>query len=306
MNYLGNIKELIEKDIVLKKKHRLIESNSILNTYFEIGRLIVEAQGGKARAKYGNGLIKEWSKVLTNLYGKGYDYTNLSRMRQLYLVFEKVGAVSQELSWTHYRYILSLKSKLEMNYYINISIKQNLSSRQLVEKIKNKEYERLEYKDNIEIINDNKDVTIKDMIKNPILIPVDKTIDKLSEKALKQFILHKLEEFLLELGYGFNYTGSEYKLGNHKCDLLFFNTELNAYVVIELKIRKLKPIDIGQINFYMNYIDDNLKKDYMNKTIGIILCKENNEIVVKYVTDERILFSTYKLKKIENSILSKH
>ena len=89
MNYLENIKELIEKDIVLKKKHRLIENNSTLVTYFEIGRLIVEAQGGEVRAKYGNGLIKEWSKILTNKYGKGYDYTNLSRMRQLYLTFEK-------------------------------------------------------------------------------------------------------------------------------------------------------------------------------------------------------------------------
>ena len=107
MQYLDNIKSLIEKDIVLKKKHKLIENNSTLNTYFEIGKLIVVAQGGKERAKYGNRLIKEWSKTLTNLYGKGYDYTNLSRMRQLYLTFEKVGAVSQQLTWTHYRYILS-------------------------------------------------------------------------------------------------------------------------------------------------------------------------------------------------------
>ena len=107
MEYLDNIKNLIEKDMVLKKKHKLIENNSTLNTYFEIGKLIVVAQGGKERAKYGNRLIKEWSKTLTNLYGKGYDYTNLSRMRQLYLTFEKVGAVSQQLTWTHYRYILS-------------------------------------------------------------------------------------------------------------------------------------------------------------------------------------------------------
>ena len=107
MQYLDNIKNLIENDIVLKKKHKLIENNSTLNTYFEIGKLIVVAQGGKERAKYGNRLIKEWSKTLTNLYGKGYDYTNLSRMRQLYLTFEKVGAVSQQLTWTHYRYILS-------------------------------------------------------------------------------------------------------------------------------------------------------------------------------------------------------
>jgi len=295
MNYLDNIKELIENDIVLKKKHRIIETNSTLNTYFEIGRLIVEAQGGNTRAKYGNGLIKEWSKELTKFYGKGYDYTNLSRMRQLYLVFEKVGSLPQQLSWTNLSIILPIKEESKRNYYINISIKQNLSSRKLKEKIKNKEYERLEYKDDIEITNDTKEITIKDMIKNPILIQVDKNIDRLSEKALKQFILEKLEEFLLELGYGFTYVGSEYKLDKYKCDLLFFNTELTCYIVIELKIRKLRPSDIGQIKFYMNYIDSNIKKDYMNKTIGIILCKENNEIVVKYITDERILFSTYKI-----------
>jgi len=133
------------------------------------------------------------------------------------------------------------------------------------------------------------------MIKNPILINTSKYVDKLNEKALKNFILEKIEEFLLELGYGFTYVGSEYKLGKFKCDLLFFNYELNAFVVIELKIRKLKPIDIGQIKYYMNYVDSNIKKDYMNKTIGIILYKEDDEIVIKYVTDERILFSAYKL-----------
>ena len=136
-------------------------------------------------------------------------------------------------------------------------------------------------------------LTIKDMIKNPILIKTNKEIDKLSEKALKQFILEKIEEFLLELGYGFTYVGCEYKLDKYKCDLLFFNYELNSFVVIELKIIKLKASDIGQIKLYMNYIDMNIKKDYMNKTIGIILCKENDDIVIKYVTDERIFTSEY-------------
>ena len=294
MEYLNNIKELIEKDIVLKKKHRLIENNSILNTYFEIGRLIVEAQGGSERAKYGNGLIKEWSRELTNLYGKGYDTSNLKRMRKFYLTFQKGGPVGH-LSWSHYRYILPIKEESKRNYYINLCIKQNLTKNQLIEKIKNNDYERLEYKDNIEIITDNKEVTIKDMIKNPILIKTSKNIDKLSEKALREFILEKIEEFLLELGYGFTYVGSEYKLGEHRCDLLFFNTELACYIVIELKIRKLKPIDYGQIKMYMNYIDTNIRKEYMNKTIGIILCKEGNEIVAKYIDDNNTLISTYKL-----------
>ena len=294
MNYLDNIKELIESDIVLKKKHKLLEENSTLNTYFEIGRLIVEAQGGEERAKYGNDLINTWSKILTKEYGKGYDASNLRRMRQLYVVFQKCGPVGH-ISWTHYRYILPIKEESKRNYYINLCIKQNLSKRQLQEKIKNKEYERLEYKENIELITDSSEITVKDMIKNPILIKTNKKIDKLDEKALKQFILEKIEEFLLELGYGFTYVGSEYRLGKFKCDLLFFNYELKCFVVIELKIRKLMPSDIGQIKYYINYIDRNIKKGYMNESIGIILCKENDEIVVKYVTDERVLFSTYEL-----------
>lgn len=298
MNYLNNIKELIEKNIVLKKKHKLIEENSTLTTYFNIGKLIVEAQGGENYAKYGNNLINNWSKDLTNLYGKGYDSSNLRRMRQLYLVFQKCGAVPHKLTWTNISLILPIKEKSKRNYYINICIKQNLSSRKLKEKIKNKEYERLEYKDNIELITDNSEITMRDMIKDPILIKTSKNIDNLSEKALKEFILEKIEEFLLELGYGFAYAGSEVRLGNHRCDLLFFNTELNAYIVIELKIRKLIPSDIGQIKYYMNYIDYNIKKSYMNKTIGLILCKEGNEIVIKYVTDERILMSTYELSNI--------
>ena len=214
-------------------------------------------------------------------------------MIQLYLTFQNIGPMAQQLTWTNLSIILPIKEKSKRNYYINICIKQNLSKRQLIEKIKNNEYERLEYKENIEIINENSEITIKDMIKNPIIIKTNKEVDKLSEKALKQFILEKIEEFLLELGYGFTYVGSEYKLGKFKCDLLFFNYELNSFIVIELKIRRLKPSDIGQIKLYMNYIDTNIKKNHMNKTIGIILCKEDDEIIIKYITDDRMLSSTY-------------
>ena len=299
MNYLKNIKELIENDIVLVKKNRIYEENHRLQTYFNIGKLIVEAQGDK-RAKYGKGLIKEWSFELTSLYGKGFDASNLKRMRQLYFTFQKGGPLAHlfesNLTWTNLSIVLPIKDESKRNYYINLCIKQNLTKRQLREKIKNKEYERLENKDNIEIINTDKDMTMNDMIKNPIMIKTDKKIDKLSERALKKFILDKIEEFLLELGVGFTYVGSEYRLGNYRCDLLFTNYELNCFVVIELKMRKLMHTDIGQIKYYMNYIDKNIKKEYMNKTIGIILCKEDNNIVLKYVTDERIFYSTYKIE----------
>ena len=221
-------------------------------------------------------------------------------MRQFYVLFGKVAPLAQHfltnLTWTNLSIILPIKDSNKRNYYINLCIKQNLSKRQLIEKIKSNEYERLEYKDKIEIINDSSEsLTIKDMIKNPIIINTTKNIDKLSEKALKEFILDSIEKFLLELGVGFTYVGSEYKLGRYRCDLLFFNTELLSYVAIELKIRELRPIDVGQINYYMKYIDYNIKKEYMNNTIGIIMSKEDNEIVIKYITDDRILFTTYEI-----------
>ena len=221
MDYYKNIQNLIEKDIVLKKKHRLIENDSTLKTYYEIGRNIVEAQGGAARAKYGNGLIKEWSKKLTGKYGKGYDISNLKRMRQLYIVFQKGGTLSHQLTWSHYYSLLSMKDESKRNYYINTCIKQNLSVRQLREKIKNNEYERLEYKDDMKLVTDETELTIKDMMKDPLLIKVNKNVDKLSERALKEFILNRIEDFLLEIGCGFTYYGSEVKLCKHKCDLLF-------------------------------------------------------------------------------------
>lgn len=154
MDYYKNIQNLIEKDIVLKKKHKLIENDFTLKTYYEIGKNIVEAQGGKKHAKYGNNLINKWSKGLTEQYGKGYDASNLRRMRQLYLTFENCGTLSHNLSWSHYYSLLSIKVESKRNYYINISIKQNLSVRQLREKIKDNEYERLEYKGEIKLITD--------------------------------------------------------------------------------------------------------------------------------------------------------
>lgn len=235
--------------------------------------------------------------MVISKYRVRYDITNLKRMRKLYLTFQKGATVWHQLSWSHLKLILGLNLESKRNYYINLCIKQNSGVRKLESKIKNKEYERLEYKEDIKLLDDNKELTIKDMIKNPILIPANNTTNKLNEKALKQFILDKIEEFLLELGVGFAFIGSEIKLGDYRCDLLFINYELNSFIVIELKIRKLIPQDIGQIEYYMNYIDEHMKKDYMNKTIGVILCKEDNEIVIKYVTNEKLFVSTFQLEK---------
>lgn len=299
MNYYENIKKLIEDNIVLQKTHKLIEENNTLKTYFEVGKNIVEAQGGEARAKYGNDLINKWSISLTKDYGKGYDASNLRRMRQFYLVFQKCAPLghkfSSNISWTHLKHLLPIKDQNKMNYYINMCISNNLSVRNLIELIKNNSYERLSCKGDIEIIDNDNSLTIESMLKDPILIIKNNEVDKLSEKALRNYILTNIEKFLLELGVGFAFIGSEVRLGDWYCDLLFFNTELNSYVVIELKTRKLRSSDIGQIEGYINYVDNNIKKIYHNKTIGVIISKENNAFVMKYCSDERIYEITYEL-----------
>ena len=140
--HYNNIKTLIENNIVEIKKQEISVNNHTLMTYFNVGKEIVEAQSGEKRAKYGDNLIKKYSKKLTEEFGKGYDYTNLSRMRDLYLCFQKVGTVCQQLSWSHYRYILPLKNESKRNYYINLTIENRLSVRELTSEIKNNSYER--------------------------------------------------------------------------------------------------------------------------------------------------------------------
>ena len=217
MDYYNKIKDVIEKKEV-NEGVRILQSNKdTLNAYYEIGRLLVEAQGGEKRAKYGNELIKNWSIKLVEQYGKGYDYTNLTRMRNLYLVFEKLGPAGQlfSISWTHWRYLLPIKNENERNYYINQCILNNLSKRELIKLIKEKAFDRLSYadKENIKLI-DNKDepnYSLKDMLLDPIIIKAPNK-EKLSEKMLKKYIIEELRDFFLQLGSGFLYAGSEYKI----------------------------------------------------------------------------------------------
>ena len=192
INYYNEIKNILVKNEVYKKVKDYSKNKSDLNSYFEVGRLIVETQGGEARAKYGNRLIKEYSEKLTKELGKGYDVSNLKRMRQLYLLLKKGGAVSHlsgKLSWTHYRYILPLKDTKEIEYYINIVGTLNLSVRELQERIKSKEYERIGYKEEL------KEPKINTLIKNPIIIKTDKEIKEVNEYVLHQLILENMGFF---------------------------------------------------------------------------------------------------------------
>ncbi len=303
MNYLKKIEELIVENEAGKKSVVLRDNSNTLLTYWNIGKLIVEAQGGEKRAKYGDNLISEWGRKLIEKYGKGYNKSNLSRARTFYLYFPIVAAVRQQLTWTHYRLILPLKNENERNYYINLVILNNLSSRELQREIKNKAFDRLSYvdKEHIEIISDTNNTTlsIKDMIKDPIILKSDNTINKIDEQAIHKYIISLLEDKFLELGTGFALIGHEYKIHldnkTYKIDLLFFNYLINAFVVVEVKIRELKHYDISQLEFYVNYVDKNIKRNVHNKTIGILIVKKKNKFVIEYTTSDDILITTYAL-----------
>ena len=300
--HLKNIKTLIDKNKVYERKVNILKERNKVNTYFNIGKEIVEAIGNN-KPEYGTKLLKEYSSELTKDYGHGYDYSNLYRMRQLYETFKIFGTLCQKLSWSHYRCILPIKEEGKRNYYINLAIKNTLSVRELKEEIKNNSYERLTRKDkeNIKLIDTDTNLTILDMIKDPIILNCsNKKLDKYSEKALREILLEDIEKTLLELGVGFSYVGKEKRIkvgDNYRfIDLVFFNIELNCYVLFELKINKLDIKDYGQIEFYINYYDDEIRKDYHNKTIGVIICKKNDVELTKYNKNNNILVTSYKIR----------
>ena len=295
MNYYNEIKnKIIDNEIYSKIKDYSKERNTVI-TYYEIGRLLNEAGG-----KYGDNIINEYSKKLVIDVGKKYNRRTLFRMRQFYNVFtnEKVSPLATQLTWSHYTELLPIKDQNKMMYYLNISIEQNLSRNDLRNKIKSKEYERLDENTKNKLINNEKP-NIIDSIKNPILIKNSNNYEEISEKILQKIILEDIETFMKELGDFFSFIGSEYKIkigGRYNyIDLLLFNIQYNCYVVVELKVMELKKEHIGQIQFYMNYIDNNLKTINQEKTIGIIVCKKENKYVIEYCSDKRIVARHYEL-----------
>ena len=292
INYYREIKEELVNNELTKKVKDYSKNRSDLNTYYNVGKLLSEA--GK---HYGEGIIKEYSKRLTSELGKGYGISNLKNMRKFYVVVKSQSVIGF-LTWTHYCLLLPIKDINEINYYIRITEQQNLSVRELRERIKNKEYERLDDKTKEKLIKREKK-KVNDFIKNPILIKNIYDYKEISEKVLQKLILEDIENFLLELGDGFTFIKSEYKIkiGNryNYIYLLLFNYIYNCFVVIELKVTELKKEHIGQIETYMNYIDKNIKRIEQDKTIGIIICKKDNHFIMEYCSDERIFTRMYKL-----------
>ena len=295
MNYYKEIKnKIIDNETYERVKDYSKERHRVI-TYYEIGKLLNEA--GK---KYGAGIIKECSKKLVLEVGTKYNERTLRRMRQLYLLFkrQKWSTVSTKLSWSHYSELLSIKNDDKLSYYLNLSVIQNIGVRELREKIKSKEYERLPDETKNKIIKEEK-LEVKDLVPNPILIKNKNNIEIITEKVLHNLILEDIEDFMRELGNNFSFIGSEYKIkiGDtyHKIDLLLFNIKYNAYVVVELKVNEFKVEYISQVQKYMNYIDKNIKEITNNNTIGILICKRENKYVIEYCSDERIVIRKYVL-----------
>ena len=300
MNYYNEIKNELINNEVYKRVKDYSKNKNELSTYYNVGKLLIEAQGGEERAKYGDGLIKEYSERLTKELGKGYSIRSLKNMRKFYLIYQKGQAMPAQLTWSHYCELLPLKDINEINYYVKITIEQCLSKRQLRERIRNKEYQRLDDNTKLKLIN-KEETKINDFVKNPIVIHNKYNLDKerISEKVLQNLILEDIPSFLEELGTGYSFIKNEYKikLGEkyNYIDLLLFNIEYNCYVVVELKVTELKKEHIGQIQIYMNYIDNNLRKITQDKTIGLIICKKDNKYIIEYSSDKRILSREYEL-----------
>ena len=298
MNYYDEVNSYVKKVEIGKAIRETNANMELVECYWNVGRLIVEAQGGKDKSKYGNELLKDWSAKLTIEYGKGYDYTNLSRFRQLYLCFPIIGAVRQQLSWTIIRTILPIKDENKRNYYINLCIENNLSQRELIKEIKSNSYERLEHKpEKIDMIVPIKVPAIINNFKNPILLELkDKEIK--SESDLEKLIYSQLSCVFLQLGKGFTWVGNQYKVSdgnkNYFIDMLLYNIKYDCYVVVEIKCRKLKKEDKGQVEFYMNLVDNYVKEPNNNPTIGIIITKDQDKFVANFVRSEKLVPLTYK------------
>ena len=287
----------IENKILNHEKYHNVKdyskSKEKMKTYIEVGELL-----NGIDTKYGKSVIKDYSNKLTNKFGKKYTVSLLYKIKQFYSIIEKVPTMSGKLTWSHWYEMLSINDIDKITYYVYQCEINHIDVRGLRNIIKANEYERLPESTRTKLICKEK-LEVKDLLPNPILIRNKNNIEIVTEKALHSLILEDIESFMKELGNSFSFIGSEYKirLDNtfNYIDLLLFNYEYNCFVVVELKVTELKKEHIGQIQVYMNYIDENLRKVNQDKTIGIIICKQDNKYIIKYCSDDRIITREYEL-----------
>ena len=238
MNYYNEIKDILINNEINKKVKDYSKNRSDIVSYYKVGKMLVEA--GK---HYGEGIINKYSMKLVNELGKKYNTTNLKRMRQFYLIIEKGALMGHQLSWSHYKELIPLKDIDKINYYIEICERNILTRDELKNRIKSNEYERLDEKTKTKLKSIKKE-EVTDFIKNPIIIKNNNNYTEISEKILKKIILDDITHFMKELGNGFSFIDSEYKIkiGDryNYIDLLLFNYIYNCFIVIELKVTELK------------------------------------------------------------------
>ena len=301
MNYYNEIKSILVDNAIGKKVREYKSNQKDLESYYNVGKLLVEAQGGEERAKYGNGLIKEYSKRLTSELGKGYTVTRLKYMRTFYELVKKSPPLADQFknvntTWSNICEILYLKNIEEIKYYLNLSNKLCLTKRELRLRIKSNEYNRLSVEVK-EKLKSNEVVGTNEKVPSPVVLQGLKVNDKLTEKIVQKWIDENPASFCEALGEGYTYVKSQYKIkigSNYNyIDVLLFNYISNSFVVVEIKVIELKKEHIGQIETYINYIDANLKKDFHNKTTGILLVRENNKWLIKYINNDGIIIRNY-------------
>lgn len=282
---------------------------AMVEAYWNIGKSIVEKQGGDERAEYGAGLLKELSKKLTADFGKGFTEANLKNMRQFYLSFPNSYALRSELSWTHYRLIMRVENQHARAFYLDECAKANWSTRQLERQINSFFYERiLSSKDKEPVRKEIKSleraILPEDVIRDPYVLEFLglEQSPSLFEKDLEHALIEHLQKFLLELGRGFSFVARQKRItfdGRHFfIDLVFYNYILKCFVLIDLKIGDLTHQDLGQMQMYVNYYTREMMNEGDNPPIGIVLCADKSESVVKYTLSEentQIFASKYKL-----------
>ncbi|MCK4529765.1 MAG: DUF1016 family protein [Candidatus Marinimicrobia bacterium] len=306
---------------LLKEARKLVVrtvNKTMVLTYFEIGRIIVEEeQKGKARAEYGKGILKGLSERLTKEFGKGFSVDNLENMRRFYLVYsisekssrksnnEKSETVFRifdktdfELSWSHYLFLLKIDHPEERKFYEIEATNNNWSVRGLQRHFNSALFERLVLsrdKKEIKNLSEKGQIIEKpiDTVKDPYVLeflglPEER---KYSETELEQEIIDKLEHFLLELGKGFTFVGRQvrftFKEKHFRVDLVFYNRILQCFVLIDLKIGEISHQDLGQMQMYVNYYDRKVKLSHENPTIGIVLCRTKDDALVEMTLSEK-------------------
>jgi predicted nuclease of restriction endonuclease-like (RecB) superfamily len=301
------------RELILNARKKVFETAhfTMVETYWNIGRKIVEEQGGEQYAEYGKGLLKSVSERLSTEFGRGFTYVNLTNMRKFYLQFPNVYALRKELSWTHYRSLIRVENPKARELYMNEAANNGWNTRLLDEQVDKHYYERLisTHKESLNELNTENATQLtlspQDFIlKDPLVLDFYDLNEnqKYSENQIEQAIVDNLQKFLLELGKGFSFIARQQRintdLSHYYIDLVFYNYILKCFVLVDLKIGKLTHQDIGQMDMYVRMYDELKRTEGDNPTIGIILCEEKDRAEVRFsvLNDNQKLFATkYKL-----------